>query len=191
MRPGSLVAAWRPPRPAVVLSGGANLGAFQVGVIDVLARAGIEPDLLVGTSVGVVNAGFWAFPGFEGRHQTPCGLARGEPIRPARWPPRPRAATLLRGRHLFADAGLVRLLRTTLPPGARVEDAGYPLNIVVTRALEGTREVIRTGNCPWNPDRYSRQQASRGESDASASPRARGFRASSFSAYSTLPAGSR
>ena len=62
---------WRPPRPAVVLSGGANLGAFQVGVIDVLARAGLEPDLLVGTSVGALNAAFWAFPGFEGRRQTP------------------------------------------------------------------------------------------------------------------------
>jgi NTE family protein len=40
----------------------------------------------------------------------------------------------------------VRLLRTALPPGARVEEAAYPLNIVVTRALEGTREVIRNGS---------------------------------------------
>jgi len=39
----------------------------------------------------------------------------------------------------------VRLLRTALPPGARVEEAAYRLNIVVTRALEGTREVIRNG----------------------------------------------
>jgi hypothetical protein len=54
---------------------------------------------------------------------------------------------LLRGRDLFAAAGPARLLRTTLPPGARVEDAAYPLNIVVTRALVDIREVIRTGNC--------------------------------------------
>jgi NTE family protein len=145
-RPWSWLRWRRPPRLAVVLSGGANLGAFQVGVIDVLARAGIEPDLLVGTSVGAVNAAFWAFhPGSEvgaRLREVWLGVNRsvllgGHPVLAL-----PR---LLRGRDLFADAGLVQLLRTTLPPGARVEDAAYPLNIVVTRALEGTREVIRRG----------------------------------------------
>jgi predicted acylesterase/phospholipase RssA len=58
---GRLLPCWvRPPRLAVVLGGGASLGAFEVGVIDVLARRGIVPDLLVGTSIGAVNAAFWA-----------------------------------------------------------------------------------------------------------------------------------
>jgi NTE family protein len=146
MRPLSWLPATRPRRLAVVLSGGANLGAFQVGVIDVLARAGLAPDLLVGTSVGAFNAAFWAFqPGPDvGRKLAEVWLGMSGSVvlggHPLLALPR-----LLRGHHLFADAGLVRLLRTTLPPAARVEDATHPLGIVVTRALEGTREVIRSG----------------------------------------------
>src|SRR2546430_9798892 len=46
---------FRDRRLAVVLSGGAATGAFQAGLIDVLARRGVRPDLIVGTSVGAIN----------------------------------------------------------------------------------------------------------------------------------------
>jgi NTE family protein len=42
---------------AFVLSGGGNLGPLQVGALEVLIRAGINPDMLVGTSAGAANAG--------------------------------------------------------------------------------------------------------------------------------------
>jgi NTE family protein len=45
---------------AFVLSGGGNLGAVQVGMLQALADRGVVPDLLVGTSVGAVNAAFLA-----------------------------------------------------------------------------------------------------------------------------------
>ena len=45
---------------AFVLSGGANLGAAQAGMLEALLGAGIVPDLLVGTSIGAVNAAFMA-----------------------------------------------------------------------------------------------------------------------------------
>ncbi|MDQ7028746.1 MAG: patatin-like phospholipase family protein [Ardenticatenia bacterium] len=45
---------------AFVLSGGGNRGALQVGALQVLLEAGIQPDVLVGTSVGAVNALFLA-----------------------------------------------------------------------------------------------------------------------------------
>jgi len=49
------------PRPiALVLSGGASLGAVQVGQLRALAEAGLSPDLFVGTSVGAINALFVA-----------------------------------------------------------------------------------------------------------------------------------
>ena len=48
------------PRTAFVLSGGASLGALQVGMLRALYTRGIEPDLLVGTSVGALNAAFIA-----------------------------------------------------------------------------------------------------------------------------------
>jgi NTE family protein len=41
---------------AFVLSGGGSLGAVQVGMLQALAEQGIQPDLLVGTSAGAVNA---------------------------------------------------------------------------------------------------------------------------------------
>jgi len=47
------------PRPiAFVLSGGSSLGALQVGMLQAVQEAGVEPDLLVGTSVGALNAAF-------------------------------------------------------------------------------------------------------------------------------------
>src|SRR3979490_811841 len=47
-------------RTAFVLSGGASLGALQVGMLDALYERGIVPDVLVGTSVGALNAAFMA-----------------------------------------------------------------------------------------------------------------------------------
>jgi NTE family protein len=43
-----------------VLSGGASLGALQVGMVRALYERGITADLLVGTSVGALNAAFIA-----------------------------------------------------------------------------------------------------------------------------------
>jgi NTE family protein len=40
----------------LVLQGGGALGAYQVGVYQALAEAGIEPDWVVGTSIGAINA---------------------------------------------------------------------------------------------------------------------------------------
>src|SRR3954468_13493111 len=45
-------------RDVFVLSGGANRGAVQVGMMDGLLAHGIVPDALVGTSVGALNAAF-------------------------------------------------------------------------------------------------------------------------------------
>jgi len=43
---------------ALVLSGGSSLGALHVGMLRAVLEAGIQPDLLVGTSVGAINAAF-------------------------------------------------------------------------------------------------------------------------------------
>lgn len=40
---------------AFVLSGGANLGAIQIGMLRALAQVGLTPDLVVGSSVGALN----------------------------------------------------------------------------------------------------------------------------------------
>ena len=45
---------------AFVLSGGGSLGSVQAGMALALAQRGIFPELLVGTSVGAINAGWLA-----------------------------------------------------------------------------------------------------------------------------------
>jgi NTE family protein len=41
----------------LVLQGGGALGAYQAGVYQALSEAGIEPDWVIGTSIGAINAG--------------------------------------------------------------------------------------------------------------------------------------
>lgn len=45
---------------AIVLSGGDNRGALQVGALKAFFEHGIQPDILVGTSAGALNAAFVA-----------------------------------------------------------------------------------------------------------------------------------
>lgn len=50
---------------AFVLSGGGSRGALQVGALYALLEAGIQPDFLIGASIGAVNATFLAINGFS------------------------------------------------------------------------------------------------------------------------------
>jgi NTE family protein len=52
-------------KKALVLSGGGGLGAFECGVMETLTEVGWEPDVLVGTSIGAMNAAVWALDGTE------------------------------------------------------------------------------------------------------------------------------
>src|ERR1051326_4601268 len=47
-------------KTAFVFSGGGSLGAIQVGMLRVLLAAGVCPDLVVGASVGAINAAYFA-----------------------------------------------------------------------------------------------------------------------------------
>jgi NTE family protein len=45
-----------PGQVVLVLQGGGALGAYQVGVYEALHAAGLEPDWVIGTSIGAINA---------------------------------------------------------------------------------------------------------------------------------------
>ena len=49
-----------PGQVVLVLQGGGALGAYQAGVYEALHEAGIEPDWVIGTSIGAINAAFIA-----------------------------------------------------------------------------------------------------------------------------------
>jgi NTE family protein len=57
---GTLDRASLPGQVVLVLQGGGALGSYQAGVYQALQEAGIEPDWIVGTSIGAINAGLIA-----------------------------------------------------------------------------------------------------------------------------------
>lgn len=57
-------------RVVVVLQGGGALGAYQAGVYEALHEAGIEPDWMIGTSIGAINAALIA--GNERENRVPA-----------------------------------------------------------------------------------------------------------------------
>lgn len=135
------------PRLAVVLGGGATLGAFEVGVIDTLSKQGIRPDMLIGTSAGAINAAYWAFdpsPGVGERLLAFWLEANQSTMVPDG--PLPMFGRMVQGReYLTTQSSLRHLLFKALPEGAVVEAASVPLAIVATDAESGTREVLRRG----------------------------------------------
>ncbi len=57
--PRQLHPSLRGKRLALVLSGGGALGAYEVGVLRVLERIGLDPAIVAGNSVGALNAVGW------------------------------------------------------------------------------------------------------------------------------------
>ena len=49
-----------PGQVVLVLQGGGALGAYQGGIYEALHEAGIEPNWVIGTSIGAINAGIIA-----------------------------------------------------------------------------------------------------------------------------------
>src|SRR5271169_1279491 len=56
-----------PGQVVVVFQGGGALGAYQGGVYQALHEAGIEPNWVIGTSIGAINAAIIAGNDFDKR----------------------------------------------------------------------------------------------------------------------------
>ena len=134
------------PRTAFVLSGGCSLGAIQVGMLQALLESGIRPDLLVGTSVGAINAAWIAGrPDRTGAHDLGeiwRGLRRQDIFPLSPWA---GALGLLgRSNHLVSNSGLRSVLEQHLPY-ARLEDAEVPVHVVTTDLKTGRAVVLSSG----------------------------------------------
>jgi NTE family protein len=127
---------------AIVLGGGGNLGATQVGMLRALLERGVRPDVLVGCSVGALNAaGLAAEPNLEGvRHlEDVWAHLDGEAIVA---PGRLSALWLMtrKYRSLQANDGLRKLIESALPFRS-FEEARIPFHVVATS--------LRTGGERW------------------------------------------
>lgn len=131
---------------AFVLSGGASLGAVQVGMLLALAEKDIYPDFIVGTSVGAVNGGWVAsrpdLAGIADLADVWRSLSRGSVF-----PTRPLVGLLgfLGQRpNLVPASGLRRLLTRHLQ-FSRLEDAPIPLHVVATDVMSGHDVLLSSG----------------------------------------------
>jgi NTE family protein len=128
-----------------VLSGGANLGSVHVGMLRALLEAGIKPDVVVGTSIGAVNAAYLAadpsLEHLEGLHEMWCG-ARARDIFPLN--PVANARALFKEGALFSSHGWRRFVESRAP-FQNIEDAAVPLRITATEYEEGRSETFDSG----------------------------------------------
>ena len=132
---------------AFVLSGGANLGAVQIGMLRALHEADIRPDLLVGTSVGAINAAWLAGAdpdeGVEELANIWTSLRRSD-VFPVRFG-MGLAGFLGRRSSLIDASGLRRLIGSRVR-FERLENAPIPLHVVVTDVLDGCDVALSHGS---------------------------------------------
>lgn len=132
---------------AFVLSGGASLGAVQVGMLRALEEHGIAPDLIVGASVGALNGAFIAGrPGREGLKELVDiwrSVRRQDvfPIGPVRG---------ALGYYGFSNSLVrpepLRRLAARYVAFSRLEDARVPLHVVATEATSGRETLLSDGD---------------------------------------------
>ena len=131
---------------AFVFSGGASLGAVQVGMLRALAERGIRPDLVVGASAGAINAAWVAgdpqLEDLDGLERIWLGL-RTRDVFPAH-PLRGLLGFLGRRPSLVQNHALRALLRRNIRFD-RLEDAAIPISVIATEVLTGLEAVLDRG----------------------------------------------
>jgi NTE family protein len=132
---------------AFALSGGGNLGPMQAGTVLALVEAGIEPDLLVGTSAGALHAALLATrPGIEGARtlMTASSSLRRRDV--FRFDLVAVLAGFMGARDNLVSARQLRRLIRRWVEIDRIEQAVIPFAAVATDALTGEAVVLSTGD---------------------------------------------
>jgi NTE family protein len=148
LEPGATDARLRsgfvPQKTAFVFAGGGSLGAVQVGMLRELKRHGVSADFVVGSSVGAINASYFAnapnCAGIEKLEKIWCALRRHHVF-----PVTLRSVIRLLGRpdNLIDPSNLRRLLERHLP-FPNLEDAIIPVHVIATN-LGGTAVCLSSG----------------------------------------------
>jgi NTE family protein len=136
------------PETAFVLSGGASLGAIQVGMIRALYERGIAPDLIIGASVGAMNGAFIASrPATEETADELASVWRdihGWQV----FPLGPLSGFLgfFGARDYLMPNGRLRELVTDNIEFGRLEDAPIPFHVIATELLSGRELRLSRGD---------------------------------------------
>ena len=141
------LASRRKEKVAFVLSGGGPLGALQVGALKAMLEYSIVPDIVVGTSVGALNAAFLAFdPTLGGAISLESTWRRlgNEDLFPTTRLRTPWTRFLMRGDRVFENTGIKRIVLAGLGD-VMIEDAQVPLGIVGADLETGDERVFTSG----------------------------------------------
>jgi len=134
------------PKTAFVFAGGGSFGAIQVGMLHSLASHGITADMVFGSSVGAINAAYYAgTPTLEGIRQLETiwrGLRRQD-VFPITW--RTILGFIRRRDFLVTSDGLRNLVETHLPY-RNLEDARIPIHVIATDILSAETVVLSKGS---------------------------------------------
>jgi NTE family protein len=133
---------------AFVLSGGASLGAIQVGMLRALYEREIRPDLIVGTSAGALNAAFVASRPQTVETADELGRVWRDMRRGQAFPLNPLTGLLgfLGARdHLVPQSGLRRLITRHIEHDA-LEDMPIPLHVVAVDIITGEELRLSRGS---------------------------------------------
>ena len=132
---------------AFVLSGGGSLGAVQVGMLRARLEVGVQPDVVIGSSVGALNGAWLAgrpdLAGVGDLKRIWESIGRGN-VFPV------NLLTGLRGflgrrNHLVPPDALERLLRANLTY-TRIEEAKVALHLVATDVTSGIEVLLSSGD---------------------------------------------
>ena len=132
---------------AFVLSGGASLGAIQVGMLRALYERSIKPDLIVATSVGAINGAFIASRPQTLETADELAAIWRQVRRGHVFPLNPLSGLLgfFGSRsHLVPDSGLRRLLASHVER-ERLEQLPIPLHVVAVDVVSGDELLLSSG----------------------------------------------
>jgi NTE family protein len=130
-------------KTAFVFSGGASLGAIQAGMLQALTEAEIHPDIVLGTSVGAMNAGFVAGGGTADELVDIWLGLRSSRVFPVS-PVLGLQGFLGKRNHFVSHAGVRRVLRHNLR-FERLEDAALPITVLATDVQTGQEVRLESG----------------------------------------------
>ncbi len=133
-------------KTAFVFAGGGSLGAIQVGMLKALSENAIRPDLLVGSSVGAINAAYFA------ADPSSHGISKLEEI----WRSLHRddvfhfswvsgiKGILGKRNHLFDEKAFERFLAERLPY-QEFHEAALPIHIIASDFVSGEEAILSQG----------------------------------------------
>jgi NTE family protein len=131
---------------AFVFSGGASLGAVELGALKAIVEEGIQADLVLGTSVGSLNGSMYAYDpstkGIQFMEKIWTTIKTKNVFTPSPLVPLFNITTF--GLYLISPKNLRKLITENMP-FERIEEANIPLYIIGTDIKNGEEIVFNKG----------------------------------------------